>query len=143
MTFWAKHVALSLPNTPPSLTNGIPADSSTGPHDSRSSWSNPAPRPKQNKSIRRLRGLGPPGVRLRRSASSSSASPKTRVRLDRRDQPLQPRCTHCYYYAVPETEIPGELKAEQWIEHLEELKRTRPSVWSFRSSTAPGPAAIR
>jgi MoaA/NifB/PqqE/SkfB family radical SAM enzyme len=40
------------------------------------------------------------------------------------------RCTHCYYYATPEQDLPGELKAEEWIEHLETLKRTRP-VWEF------------
>jgi MoaA/NifB/PqqE/SkfB family radical SAM enzyme len=40
------------------------------------------------------------------------------------------RCTHCYYYATPDQALPGELEAEQWIERLEELKRTRPR-WEF------------
>ncbi|MGO9000035.1 MAG: radical SAM protein [Polyangiaceae bacterium] len=40
------------------------------------------------------------------------------------------RCTHCYYYAVPEEQLPAELSIDQWVERLEELRRTRPR-WEF------------
>jgi len=40
------------------------------------------------------------------------------------------RCRHCYYYAGPEEELPGELDADAWVERLEALRRENP-FWEF------------
>ena len=40
------------------------------------------------------------------------------------------RCTHCYYYAGPDDELPGELSPDQWVERLEAIKASQP-LWEF------------
>jgi MoaA/NifB/PqqE/SkfB family radical SAM enzyme len=40
------------------------------------------------------------------------------------------RCRHCYYYAGPEEELPGELGPDAWVERLEALRREHPR-WEF------------
>ncbi len=53
------------------------------------------------------------------------------------------RCRHCYYYAGPEEELPGELNADQWVARLEEVKRTSGKFPFFSCTWVGGDPLIR
>ncbi|MDG2304595.1 MAG: radical SAM protein [Candidatus Binatia bacterium] len=48
------------------------------------------------------------------------------------------RCTHCYYYAGDDSSLPPELSADEWVEHLEELKRSSGLKLPFFNATWVG-----
>ncbi len=48
------------------------------------------------------------------------------------------RCAHCYYYADGDDALPAELSADEWVSHLEQLKRSSGLKLPFFNATWVG-----